>query len=52
MDQRLKDFACLIGRLLAEEWHTLQQEKERARRKTEDQSEGGNAGQRPVVESD
>ncbi len=30
MDQRLKDFAALVGRLLAERWYKLQQEKKRS----------------------
>jgi len=52
MDRRLKELASLVGKLLAERWYRLQQEKESARRKAEDQSEGGNARQPPVVESD
>lgn len=29
MDQRLKDFADLVARLLAQKWYRLQQEKKR-----------------------
>ncbi len=35
MDQRLKDLASLVGRLLAENWHRQQQEKERASEEAE-----------------
>ncbi len=31
MDQRLKDFADLVARLLAQKWYRLQQEKKRPR---------------------
>lgn len=45
MDQRLKDLASLVGTILAEKWHKLQQKKKPLREEADGSEERGDARQ-------